>query len=186
MLVLVRHMVAAVCACATLASVGYCLLCTWAGIRFARQRKRAMPVPINLPPVSLLKPLKGADPEMYKALRSHCTQDYPEYEILLGVSSMDDPAATAVEQLSREFPDRGIRLLLCDKRLGANGKVSTLAQLLPHAAHQFLLVNDSDIHVEKNYLRTVMSELLPDDMGLVTCLYRGSPGRTIASRLEAL
>ena len=62
-----------------------------------------------LPPVSILKPLKGTDPEMYESFRSHCLQDYPEYEIIFGVSDPDDPAVDSVKQLQREFPDRRIQ-----------------------------------------------------------------------------
>jgi ceramide glucosyltransferase len=186
MLVNLRGTLAAISASATVASIGYCLLCTWAGIRFVQRRKRAALAPTELPPVSILKPLKGADPEMYEALRSHCLQDYREYEILFGVFNLQDQGARAVEQLVREFPDRKIRLVVCDQRLGANGKVSTLAQLAQLASHEFLLVNDSDIRVQNDYLRTVIVELTAPKVGLVTCLYRGVPGSSIASKLEAL
>jgi ceramide glucosyltransferase len=186
MLVSVRHTLAAVAACVTGASIGYCFLCTWAGMSFARRRRRTPPDPSDLPAVSILKPLKGADPEMYEALRSHCVQDYAQYEILFGVYSLEDPAARAVEQLGREFPDRRIRLLVCGQRLGANGKVSTLAQLVPHASHEFLLVNDSDIRVQSDYLRTVIGELAAPGVGLMTCLYRGVPASSVPSKLETL
>ena len=175
--------VAAVC---TTASLGYCALCTWPGIRFAARRKRATPPAADLPPVSILKPLKGTDPEMYASLRSHCIQDYPRCEILFGVSSGDDPAIPLVENLITEFPDRAIRLVRCDKDLGANGKVSSLAQMTAVAAHDFFLVNDSDIRVEPDYLRQVMTELQAPETGLVTCLYRGVPAGTLGSALESL
>jgi ceramide glucosyltransferase len=123
---------------------------------------------------------------MYEALRSHCLQDYREYEILFGVFNLQDQGARAVEQLVREFPDRKIRLVVCDQRLGANGKVSTLAQLAQLASHEFLLVNDSDIRVQNDYLHTVIVGLTAPKVGLVTCLYRGVPGSSIASKLEAL
>src|SRR5579864_3629197 len=64
----------------TVASIGYCLFCIWAGVRFASKRKGSTIVAAVLPPVSILKPVKGSDPEMYEALRSHCLQNYPEYE----------------------------------------------------------------------------------------------------------
>lgn len=150
------------------------------------RRKRTAPVPVDLPPVSILKPLKGTDPGIYEALRSHCVQDYPEYEILFGVSSADDAAAATVERLIAEFPQCKIRLVICGKRLGANGKVSTLAQLVQQAAHEVFLVNDSDVHVEPGYLRTVVSELTTSGAGLVTCLYSGVPGGSIFSKLEAV
>jgi len=173
-------------ALATVASIGYCLLATFAGIRFARRRSAGAPVTATLPPVSILKPLKGADPEMYEALRSHCVQEYPEYEMLCGVTVADDPAVPVVERLIREFPEANIRLVLCDKRLGANGKVSSLIQLSAAANAEFLVVNDSDIRVAPDYLQTIISELQQPHTGLVTCLYRGTPGSTVGSKLESL
>lgn len=172
--------------CLTIASIAYCLLCIWAGVKFARARLQSPPAIADLPPISILKPLKGADPEMYEALRSHCLQDYPDYEILAGISAPDDPAVELVKKLIAEFPQQKIRLVLCEKRLGANGKVSTLAQLVPFAAHEFLLVSDSDIRVEAGYLRTVASELSQPGVGMVTCLYRGMPAASLPSKIEAL
>ena len=123
---------------------------------------------------------------MYEGFRSHCIQNHPEYEILFGISDVNDPAAALVEKLQREFPDRTIRLVLCEKNLGVNGKVSSLAQLAAEAKYQVLLVNDSDIRVTKDYLRAVATELQEPGTGMVTCLYRGVPARTTASRLESL
>ncbi|HUV69256.1 MAG TPA: bacteriohopanetetrol glucosamine biosynthesis glycosyltransferase HpnI [Terracidiphilus sp.] len=144
------------------------------------------------PGVSILKSLKGLDPGMMDAFRSHCRQSYAgEYELLFGVSSLDDPAAAAVEQLKGEFPERAIRLIECPERLGTNGKVSTLVQLAAHAKHEFLLINDSDITVTPLYLERVMSCFAPGGgaqapVGLVTALYRGRAHGTLGSRLEAL
>lgn len=183
----VRHVLVLMCAAATVASIGYCVLCTWAAAKFSRERSARPPASEALPAVSILKPLKGSDPEMYEALRSHCTQEYPaDYEIIFAVNSAGDPAVQSVHTLMAEFPQRRIQLAVCEKRLGANGKVSSLAQLVPLAKHEFLLVNDSDIRVSPDYLRTVMSELMLSGVGLVTCLYRGVPGTTLWSKLEAL
>lgn len=180
------NVAAAVTAAITGASMGYCCLCIWAAARYASGRSRD-PKPISdLPPVSILKPLKGTDPEMYASFRSHCVQDYPGYEILFGVSDASDPAAELVEKLRREFPRQSIRLVLCEKNLGANGKVSSLAQLAAEAKYSIFLVDDSDIRVAPDYLKTVIAELLSPNTGLVTCLYRGVPAKTLASRLESL
>jgi ceramide glucosyltransferase len=175
-----------IAAIGTVASTGYCVLSLWAGFRFASQRKRITPAANDLPPVSILKPVKGTDPEMYLSLRSHCVQDYPGYEILFGISDPNDPALAVVEKLQREFPARTIKLVPCEQKLGANGKVSSLAQMVPEAKHEFLLVNDSDIRVDPDYLRTVMTELQEPDTGVVTCLYRGVSAHTIASNIESL
>src|SRR6202140_5370372 len=168
----------------------YYLLCLWSAIVFLREREAgegARPTP-PLPPVSILKPLKGTDPDIYESFRSHCLQDYPEYEIVFGVSHPDAPAVASVQQLQGEFPDRTIQLVVSPNILGANVKVSNLEQMLPAARHQHLLINDSDIRVERDYLRRVIAPLLNEDkrVGMVTCLYRGVATSTICSQLEAL
>src|ERR1700723_308315 len=166
----------------------YYLLCLWSAGSFLRERKAgegARPTR-SLPPVSILKPLKGTDPEIYQSFRSHCLQDYPEYEIIFGVSDPSDPAVASVRQLQSEFPALNIRLMVCRKTLGANVKVSNLAQLLAEARYQHLLVNDSDIRVEADYLRRVMAPLASPKVGMVTCLYRGVAADTRGSRIESL
>src|SRR5437867_2084663 len=80
-------------------TVLYCALCVWAAGRFASQRRRSAPQSKPTPPVSILKPLKGTDPEMYASLRSHCVQNYPEYEVLFGLTHSEDPAIPVVEKL---------------------------------------------------------------------------------------
>jgi len=178
------NLLTGIVAAATGASLVYCALCIWAAARF--RRRPLVPPPPDLPPVSILKPLKGTDPEMYESFRSHCLQHYPAYEILFGVGDADDPAAQLVRRLELEFPNRRIRLLLCGEKLGANGKTSALIQLARAANYDVLLVNDSDIRVAPDYLRTIATELEPPQTGLVTCLYRGVPAGTLASRLESL
>jgi ceramide glucosyltransferase len=176
------------------AGMGYFLTALVAAIVFlARQRAAA---PQTAPSVSILKSLKGLDPSMMEAFRSHCRQNYAgDYELLFGVSTLDDPAAAAVLMLKQEFPDRAIRLIECPERLGTNGKVSTLAQLVPDARHEYLLINDSDITVSSHYLRGVMAEFTADItkrapgkriVGLVTALYRGQAHGTLPSRLESM
>jgi ceramide glucosyltransferase len=135
---------------------------------------------------------------MMEAFRSHCRQTYTgEFELLFGVSSLDDPAVAAVAQLQAEFPRLSIRLIECPLRLGTNGKVSTLVQLSAYARHDFLLINDSDITVSPRYLERVMAcfapaaefggaRQAPPEVGLVTALYRGRAHGTLASKLEAL
>jgi ceramide glucosyltransferase len=174
----------------TVASIGYYVLCLFSAGRFLGERKAAgglaRPTQQTAPPVSILKPLKGRDPEMYESFRSHCLQDYPEYEIIFGVSETDDPALEFVERLKAEFPQIPIRLVLCLRNLGANTKVSNLAQMLTEARHEHIVVNDSDIRVEASYLRSVVAPLADPKIGLVTCLYRGVAGPSLGSRLESL
>jgi ceramide glucosyltransferase len=171
----------------------YYLVCLWSAAAFLRVRRtgmRARPTQ-DLPPVSLLKPLKGADPDIYESFRSHCLQDYPEFEIIFGVSDPDDPAIARVRQLQQEFPRHAIRLVVSTHQLGPNLKVSTLEHMLQSARYEHLIVNDSDIRVEREYLRRVIALLEAEPVnnarvGMVTCLYRGVAAGTLGSRLESL
>jgi ceramide glucosyltransferase len=175
------------------AGMGYFLAALIAARIFLAARRK--PLAPFAPGVSIIKSLKGLDPGMIDAFRSHCRQSYAgEYELLFGVASLEDPAAQAVKQLQAEFPQLSIKLIECPQRLGTNGKVSTLIQLVPHARHNFLLINDSDITVSPRYLERVMACFAPADsgvnaatnVGLVTALYRGRAHHTLPSRLEAL
>lgn len=180
----------AILGCAS--SSGYYLLCLWSAASFLREAGRsagsteANPAQPSSPPVTILKPLKGTDPDIYESFRSHCLQDYPEYEIIFGVSDPNDPAVASVQQLQREYPDRAIQLVICSNILGANVKVSNLEQMVQTARYEHLLVNDSDIRVEPDYLRRGVAPLADPDVGMVTCLYRGIAASTFGSRLEAL
>jgi ceramide glucosyltransferase len=174
---------------ATVASIAYYVVCLWSAARFvgdAAFAGKSARATQDSPPVSILKPLKGTDPEMYECFRSHCLQDYPAYEIIFGISDPDDPAAELVEHLRAEFPQHDIRLVHCPQNLGSNTKVSNLAQMLPHARHEYIIVNDSDIRVPPNYLRRVLPPLADPKLGLVTCPYRGVANSTLGSRLESL
>jgi ceramide glucosyltransferase len=166
----------------------YYLICLWGAAAFLRRRQADKEVGSAkaLPPVSILKPLKGTDPDIYQSFRSHCLQDYPEYEIIFGVSDADDPAVASVRQLQREFPDCAIQLLVCPQKLGPNVKVSNLEQMVQVARYGHLLVNDSDIRVERDYLRRILAPLADEHVGMVTCLYRGVPASTFGSKLESL
>ena len=178
-----------------IAGMGYYLAAIVAARVFLSARRA--PLAPFAPGVSILKSLKGLDPGMLDAFRSHCHQNYlGEFEMLFGISSLDDPAVPAVRQLQAEFPNQNIQLIECPQRLGSNGKVSTLAQLATRARHDFLLVNDSDITVGPHYLSRVMAHFAPPEqqqfhqpprpVGLVTALYRGRMHGTFGSRLESL
>src|SRR5438067_1505611 len=164
--------------------IAYYVLCLAGAISFRRASRRKLP---NFaPPVSILKPLRGTDPEIYESFRSHCLQDYSDYEIIFGVSDANDDAVPLVEQLRREFPERNIRLMVCPEVLGTNMKVSNLIQMLAEAKHEYVIVNDSDIRVLKDYLCRVMAPFASSNVGVVTCMYRGQASATLGSKLEAI
>lgn len=173
----------------TCAGASYYFLSLWSAAAYLRYRRRALrtnQTPGKAPPVSILKPLKGVDPEIYECFRSHCLQDYGQYEIVFGVSEADDPAVQTVRRLQQEFPRCAIQLVVCSQKLGANTKVSNLVQMLRAARYGHLIVNDSDIRVESDYLQRVIAPLSEERVGMVTCLYRGIAGRTLGSKLESI
>jgi len=178
-------LIAALCALLALAGAAYFALCVWAAGRFRREPRHASRIDFE-PPVSIMKSLKGLDPHMYAAFRSHCLLDYAEYELLFGVSDPNEPALELVARLQREFPQQEIHVIQCSKGLGLNGKVSTLAQMLPQARYEHILINDSDIVAPPDYLRRVMRCFAHERVGMVTSLYRGLAGKTLPSKLEAL
>jgi len=175
----------------TISGIVYCFMALWASRRFEHTPAPA-PDPTFTPGISILKPVKGLDAHMHAALVSHCTQRYSgPFEILFGVSSLDDPAVPEIARLRVDHPHIPIRLIECPARLGPNGKLSNLTQMLPHAQYEHILVNDSDILVSPDYLTHIAAAFQPTQapqkpIGLVTAPYIGIASGTIWSRLEAL
>jgi ceramide glucosyltransferase len=176
----------------TLAGLAYLLLSLLGARDFSHywlRRKRDVGF---APDVTILKPVKGVDQRMYAGLVSHCQQQYAgNFEIVFGVSGLDDPAVGEIERLQAEFPACAIRLVECRERLGTSGKVSNLVQMLREARYEHVIINDSDIRVSPHYLTRVMECFSDSQVGLVTAPYigrtaDGGPGMTVWSRLEAL
>ena len=149
------------------------------------RRSVALPEAVHFaPPLSVLKPVHGRDPRFYEAILSHAVQDYPEFELLFGLTTPNDPAIADIERLRREFPGRRIDIVIVETD-APNAKVGVMAELARRARHQVLLVNDSDIVVTPGYFQTVVAPLRDPRIGLVTCLYRGH-SESWASHFEAL
>ncbi len=138
-----------------------------------------------LPPVSILIPLCGADFRAYDNYASLCRQDYPEFEIVFGVSDSMDSSIPVIARLQADFPHVPIRLVISADEIGPNPKVGTLNNMLPQAVHEILLMLDSDIRVGPDFLKAISQELPPDARGLVTCLYRAGEAPGMPSKLEA-
>ncbi len=171
-----------------LCGLGYLLLSLWSEWRFLVRRNaaRARTTGAFTPSVSILKPLRGTDRQMYESFRSHCRQDYPQYEIIFGVNDASDEAVADVERLQREFPAHDIRLVVCSEALGSNRKVSNLSQMMREAKYEHIIINDSDIRVDSDYLRRIVAPMEDERVGLVTALYRAEAGHSVASRIEAV
>jgi len=162
----------------------YYLAVIFSARRFFR---RPGPAPGDFtPPVSILKPVRGLDPEAYENFASFCRQDYPEYEILFGVSSQQDPAVPEIRKLIADFPRLPIRLLVVEERHGSNDKVSKLCGLARAARHDVLVVSDGDIRVGPGYLRSVAAPFRETRVGAGTSLYTGVSPRCLWSELEAI
>jgi ceramide glucosyltransferase len=138
------------------------------------------------PPVTVLKPLCGDEPELYENLRGYCLQRYPDWQIVFGVQNPRDPAIGLVDRLRREFPGVDIVLVVESGAPGGNRKVANLESMLPSARHDILIMADADIRVGPEYISAIAASLLRPQVGLVTCLYRGRATRGFWSGLAAL
>ena len=156
----------------------------WAAMSMGTRRSQF--TPRDLPPVTILKPLCGAEPETYECLRSFCDQAYPEFQVIFGVCDPQDPVVAIVNRLRGEFPLRDLQMAVERRQHGSNRKVSNLINMMPLARHEFLVLSDSDVRVKRDYLAKVVAPLLDDGVGIVTCVYRGCPRRGLWSLLGAL
>lgn len=152
----------------------------------AWQVRSAAPKPQCQRPVTVLKPLCGAEPRLYENLRSFCHQNHPEYQIVFGVRDLTDPALDVVARLKAEFPLLPIDVVINPQQHGSNCKVSNLINMVARARHDVLAISDSDTFVGCGYLTTVTAPLVDPDVGLVTCVYLGVPTRGIWSRLSSM
>ena len=137
------------------------------------------------PAVSILRPICGIDSKTYQNLASFCQQEYPEYQIIFGVQDPQDPSMEVVRQLIKDFANLDIQVTASLYTLGANRKVSNLAHAVTKAKYDILLLADSDVRVEPDYLRRVIQPLSDPAVGVVTCLYR-SIAQGWVTTIEAL
>ena len=139
-----------------------------------------------LPPATILKPLCGAEPALYEHLRSFCQQNYPHWQIVFGVLDAHDPALDAVRRLRSEFPQLDLEIAINPAQHGASSKVSNLVNMMALARHDYLVISDSDIYVQPDYLERVIAPLQDEGVGIVTCLYRGRPRAGLWSLLGSM
>ena len=159
----------------------YCL-----GTFLSRNRQRPEHPQHPLPPVTVLKPIRGSDENTYENLKSFVLQDYPACQVVFGIADEDDPARAIVERLVWEYPDRDLELVVSGGTDFPNKKVGNLSAMSRSAKYDILIVADSDMRVGPDYLRELSSGFADPSVGLVTCLYRGSDPGNIGAAFEAL
>ena len=162
-----------VCGCVIAAVAMIYTVIAWIAVRLIR---RASPMKLSsLPPVTVLKPLCGAEYELYEALRSFCEQRYSRFQIVFGVRDAEDPAVAVVHRLQREYPGLDLQLAIDPTQRGSSRKVSNLMNMMPLARHDLFVIADSDVRVAPDYLSRVVAPLQDPSVGIVTCPYRGRP-----------
>jgi ceramide glucosyltransferase len=172
--------------CYAIAAIGcvYALVAAWSVHSFLRSAPTASAE--HHPAVTILKPLHGLEPGLYDNLAGFCAQDYAgPIQIVFGVDSAADPAVTVVDRLIADFADRDLALSINGRRHGSNAKVSNLINMAAHARHDVLVLSDSDIVVDRDYLNRIIAALERPGVGLVTSLYRGEAAGEEAPRLWA-
>jgi ceramide glucosyltransferase len=168
-----------------IASIVYYLFAFVAGLLWFRDRRRQRALGLSYtPPVSILKPVRGADADSYENFASFCRQDYPDYQIIFGVAEENDRAVPVIKRLIADFPDLDIGLVISSHLIGLNAKVSNLQNIYTRTKHDLLLIADSDIRVGPDYLRRVIAPMQRPHVGMVTCLYRGEGAKTFSALLE--
>lgn len=175
----------------TISSTVFLVMALLASRKFRRQaaawrRRVDATVPTALPPVTVLKPVHGAEPNLERNLETFFQQDYPHYEVVFGCRNSDDPALQAVDNLSRKYPNIPVRVVLSGHPIWPNAKVYSLAKMIASSSNDYFVISDSDINVRPDFLRNVITPLLEPRNGLVTCMYQGVPAPDFWSRLEAL
>jgi ceramide glucosyltransferase len=165
----------------------YYVIALFSGWRFFSRAKALPASPAGFtPPVSILKPVRGMDPDAYENFASFCRQDYPEYEIVFCVGDHSDPVLPVIQRVISDFPQSHIRVLFGSGRDATNDKVAKLARLSKEAKYETLVINDSDVRAEPEYLRTVVAPLADPKVGAVTCFYVPTEETTLVQKLQTM
>ena len=170
-----------------LAPLLYYCAAIYAGFSFFHSRKNSNVVDRSFaPPVSILKPVRGIDCEAYENFASMCRIEYGEYEIVFAVADADDPVIGLIKKLQEEFPHRSIRLITGIEQRGHCRKTNSLRRLAEEAKYDLLVMNDSDVRVDRDYLRNVVAPFADPKVGMVTALFRSQGAGSLAAEVDAV
>src|SRR5262245_17376335 len=168
----------------TITAILYYLFSLWTADRFFRGLDgRASSA---LQPVTIMVPLCGADLDAYESYATLCQLDYPDYQIVFGVTDSQDSSVPIINKLIADFPGRDIALVVRADLIGQNLKISNLNNMLSRVKHGQIVILDSDVRVSEDLLRRIIPILNEEGVGLVTCLYRAVKAPTLPSVMEAI
>ena len=138
------------------------------------------------PPISILKPLKGLEDNLFGNLESFCAQDYPEYEVIFSLQDENNPAYKVARKVKEKFADKPISIVIERCHHGFNPKINNLFPAYQHSRYPTILISDSNVMVDPHYLRTIAKPMDSQEVGLVCNLIKGIGGKTIGSIFENL
>ncbi len=154
-----------------------------------KKNYRLLPIihrPSPVFPISILKPLKGLDDNLFDNLASFCELDYPEYEIIFSLQDHNDPAYKVARKIKDKYPEKNISIIVEKCDLGLNPKVNNLIPAYRASRYDYVLISDSNVMVDKDYLKEIVKHLKDPDVGLVSNVIKGVGGNTIGSIFENL
>jgi ceramide glucosyltransferase len=186
-----NQLLVAVAAVGLVSSAIFLLMTLLAARRFLQQSRAAQAIVdrtlrSSLPPVSILKPVHGAEEELAGNLQSFFEQDYPDYEVIFGVRDPENPAAQVAEEVRARYPHIRSQIIFSGPPEWPNAKIFSLDKMIAASSRSYFIISDSDVRVSPDFLRNTIVPLLDPKVGLITCMYRGIPAADFWSTLEAL
>ncbi len=173
----------------TISSTVFLVLVLLGSLRHLRLSRRAAPQideSAELPPVTLLKPVHGSEPRLYENLESYFRQDYPDFEIIFGARSLDNPALRTVNELRKKYPHVKSSVVISGEPEWQNAKVYSLDKMIRSTQNSHFIITDSDILVDRDFIRRIIPPLNDPKVGCVTAMYKGVPAPEFWSSMEAL
>ena len=157
----------------TLTSTAFLMLVIAGAGRFARMRRRLLSSPTYAPPVSVLKPVHGLEPNLEENLESFFRQDFPNFELIFCARQASDPGLQMAQRLSLKYPNVNVRILTVGEPPWTNAKLYSLEKMWKESAHELLVISDSDVRVAPDYLQEIVKPFADPKVGMTTCIYRG-------------
>jgi ceramide glucosyltransferase len=165
----------------------YSIFCVVSTYIFYKRSERGPDTAVAFcPKLTILKPIHGLEKNLAENLRSACTQDYPDYQVVLSVQNLDDPALPLLKELHNEFGENRVSVVAIESTPIVNGKVQNLINAMTAVKHDYIVISDSDVLLKSDYLKSIMAPLSDPRVGYVCTLYRGTHGNTWYGHLEQL